>query len=136
MGETEGYILRIATETWVEQVFDSAIYYTGFRRKWLPGQTIIFLHKTSSIGDAVVGYGVIENVYGKEELSEEEQRECERWGWKKALEFKYVIRFDKPLAIKETFLKDLKLRGRYFHGLPLSKEQVASIISQAERSQR
>ncbi len=132
MVEPEGYILRIATKEWIDRVFDSAIYYTGFRRKWHVGQTIMFLHKTD-IGDAFVGYGIIGNVYEKEDLSEGEQRECEKWGWRKALEFKYVMKFDKPLAIKETFLKDLKFRGRYLHGLPLRKEQLDSIISQGER---
>jgi len=132
MGEADGYILRIATKEWTDKVFDSAIYYTSFRRKWRVGQTIIFIHKTD-IGDAFVGYGMIGNVYDKNELSEEEQRECEKWGWRKALEFKYIIKFDKPLAIKETFLKNLKLSGRYLHGLSLKKEELSAILTQAER---
>ncbi len=104
----EGCILRIARKDWVEKVFNSAMYYTSSPRKWQPGQVVIFLTKTEN-GDAFIGYGVIENVYGKEELSEEERRECETWGWRKALEFKYIVRFDEPLAIRETFLKNLKL---------------------------
>ncbi|MCK4424998.1 hypothetical protein KAU93_04860 [Candidatus Bathyarchaeota archaeon] len=134
MKAAEGYILRIATKEWVDQIFDVAVYYTGFRRKWRPGQTIIFVHKTN-VGDAVVGYGVIENVYERDELSEEERRECEKRGWKKALEFKYVLKFDKPLPIKETVLKDLKVHGRFLHGLSLNKQQLSSIIGQAERLQ-
>jgi len=134
MVEADGYILRIATEKWVDQVFNLAIYYTGARRKWKVGQTIIFTHKTS-IGDAVIGYGVIGNVYERDALSAEERRECEKWGWKKAIEFKYIIKFEKPLPVKETFLKDLKLRGKYLHSLPLNKEQMDSIISRAERLQ-
>jgi hypothetical protein len=133
MIEADGYILRIATEKWVDQVFDLAIYYTSARRKWRKGQTIIFMHKTS-FGDAVIGYGVIKNVYERDELSESERRECEKHGWKKAIEFKYVKKTD-PLPIKETILKDLKLRGKYLHGLPLNREQLNAIISQAERSQ-
>jgi len=134
MVKAEGYILRIAISEWVDQVFDHAIYYTSTRRKWETGQTIVFVHKTD-MGDAIVGYGVIGNIYALDELSEEEKRECERQGWKKAIEFKYVVRFDKPLLVKETFLKDLKLHGRYLHGLPLNREQLDSIIRQAERSQ-
>ena len=38
-----------------------------------------------------------------------------------AIEFKYVKRLDEPLLIKETFLKDSKLRGRFFHGLRLDE---------------
>ena len=134
MTKAEGYILRIATKTWVEQVFDRAIYYTGARRRWKPEQTIIFVHKTR-LGDAVIGYGVIEDIYEKDELSEEEQSECEKHGWRKAIEFKYVIKFEKPLPIKETFLKELRLRGRYLHSLPLKKEQLKAIIGQAEKIQ-
>ena len=132
--EADGYILRIASEEWVDRVFDLAIYYTSTRRKWETGQTIVFVHKTD-MGDAIVGYGVIGNIYALNELSEEERRECERQGWKRAIEFKYVLRFDKPLLVKETFLKGLKLRGRYLHGLSLNREQLDSIIRQAERSQ-
>lgn len=127
----EGCILRIARKDWVEKVFNSAMYYTSSPRKWQTGQMVIFLTKTE-VGDAFIGYGVIENVYGKEELSEEEQKECETWGWRKALEFKYVVKFDEPLAIRETFLKNLKLHGKFLHGLPLKMEQLNSIINQAE----
>lgn len=135
MVEAEGYVLRIATEKWVNQVFSLAIYYTSLRRRWKPGQTIVFLHKTS-VGDSIVGYGVIGKIYEKDELSEEEKSECEKHGWKKAIEFKYIIKLEKPLPIKETFLKNSKLRGRYFHGLKLTEEQVNSIITQADHLQQ
>ena len=134
MVEAEGYILRIATKKWVNQVFSLAIYYTSLRRRWKPGQTIVFLHKTS-VGDSIIGYGVIGRISEKDELPEEEQRECEKHGWKKAIEFKYVKPV-KPLPIKETFMKDLGLSGKYLHGLKLDEEQLNSIISQAERLQR
>jgi hypothetical protein len=131
MDVAEGYILRIAKKEWIEKVFNSAVYYTSSPRKWQTGQTVLFLAKTE-VGDSFIGYGVIENVYMKEELSEEERMECEAFGWQKALEFKYIVRFDKPLALRETFLRDSKLRGKFLHGLHLKMEQVNSIISQAE----
>lgn len=135
MAETEGYILRIATEKWVNQVFDIAVYYTSIRRRWKPNQTIVFIHKTI-VGDAIIGYGVVDNIYEKDELSEKEKHECEKYGWQKAIEFKYVMKFGKPLPINETFLKNSKLRGRYFHGLKLNKDQLNSLITQAECLQR
>jgi len=132
--EAEGYVLRITTEKWVNQVFGLAIYYTSLRRRWKPGQTVVFIHKTR-VGDSIVGYGVIENAYEKSELSDEEIRECEKYGWKKAIVFKYVKPV-KALPIKETFMKELRFRGKYLHGLKLDEEQMNSIISQAERIQR
>lgn len=131
MPEIAGYILRIAAAQWVDRVFDTAIYYTSLRRRWKRGQVIIFIHKTG-IGDAAVGYGVLDHMTEKNELTEEEMRDCEEGGWKGAIEFKYVKRFEKPLLIRETFLKDSKLRGRFFHGLELNEEQLESIVSQAD----
>jgi hypothetical protein len=134
MVERAGYLLRIATKQWVNQVFEMAIYYTSVRRKWKTGQNILFVHKTEA-GDAIVGYGMIENMYEKDSLSEEEKNRCEKYGWKKAIEFKYVVKFNKPLLVKETVLKSMKIRGRLLHGLSLNGMQVESIISQAEHSQ-
>lgn len=131
MSEAAGYILRIATKQWVDQVFEMAIYYTSIRRKWKTGQTILFIHKTK-IGDAIVGYGVVDNVYEKDELSEDEKRQCEKGGWKRAIEFRYVRQFDAPLPIKQTFLKGSKLRGKYFHGLKLTKDKLDNLMAGAE----
>jgi len=134
MVKPPGYILRIATRDWVEQVFSIAVYYTSIRRKLGPQQTIIFVNKTS-IGDAIIGYGVIEDVYEKAELSEEEKSECEKHRWEKAVVFRYVVEFEKPLPIRKTFFKETKLRGRCFHGFQLNKDQVASNIREAEQLQ-
>ncbi|MEM1564239.1 MAG: hypothetical protein QW161_06185 [Candidatus Bathyarchaeia archaeon] len=131
MVEAEGYILRIARKEWIQRVFDSAMYYTGARRKWKAGQTILFLGKTE-LGDSFIGYGVIERIYEKKELSEEEQKECETYGWRKALEFKYLVKFERPLPVKETFIKDLRLSGKTLHSMPLKAGQIKSIIGQAE----
>jgi hypothetical protein len=135
MSEAGGYFLRIATEEWVEQVFNIAVYYTSLHKKWEKGQTILFLHKTD-VGDSVVGYGVIGGIHEREELSEEERSQCSMYGWKKAIEFSYVIRFRKPLPIRETSFRNSKLRGRCFHGFKLSTEQARTIVTQAERLQR
>jgi hypothetical protein len=133
MRDAAGYILRVASEEWVRQVFDMAIYYTNLSRKWKEGQTMLFVSKTG-VGEMVVGYGVIQDVISTDELSEEERRKCEEHGWKRAIEFTYVKRFERPLPLKKTFLKDSKFRGGYLHGLAISKEQLDSIVSQAENS--
>jgi hypothetical protein len=135
MVEFAGYILRIATKQWVNQVFETTIYYTSIHRKWKTEQTILFVHKTD-VGDAIIGYGVIENVREKEAFSEEERSECDKYGWKKAIEFRYVKEFERPLPLKETVLKDMKIRGRLLHGFPLNKAQIESIMNQAESSKR
>jgi hypothetical protein len=129
MAEIAGYVLRIMSDYWVDHVFSMAIYYTNLRRRWKPEQTIIFIHKIES-GDAIIGYGLIEDLYEQDELSEEERLGSKEW--KRAIVFKYVVKLDKPLSVKETFLKKSKFRGRYVHGLALTNEQLGSILSRAE----
>lgn len=128
----EGYILRITKKEWVTQVFDLTRYYVGFRRKWKPGLTIFFVHKTEK-GDALIGYGVVGKVIRRERLSEKEKRECKKHGWTFALDFKYVIKFDEPLLLKDSVLKNLKVRGRYLHGYPLNSERIEALLNQAEQ---
>jgi len=128
-----GYILRIARDEWVKQVFGLKKYYVGVRGRWEPGLTIFFARKAEK-GDSFLGYGLIESVQELEELSEEERRECEKWGWKHALNFKDVVKFEPPLPIKETLLKDTGLWGNRLHGYRLTSEQVRSILSKAEQT--
>ena len=128
-----GYILRISRDEWVEQVFDLKKYYVGVRGRWEPGLTIFFARKAEK-GDSFLGYGLIENVQELEELSEEERSECEKWGWKHALNFKSLVRFEPPLPIKETVIKDVGLWGSRLHGYRLTSEQVLSILSKAEQT--
>jgi len=129
--EACGYILRIASEEWLNEVFNTAMYYTSVRRKWMPDQTILFVHKTKA-GDAFVGYGVIKSVYENEDLTEEERSKCKEHGWRKALEFAYVIKSEKPLLVKNTFLRNLKVVGRCLNGYPLDSGMLNAIIAQSE----
>jgi len=131
--EVAGYILRIATEQWVDHVFEMAIYYTNMKRKWRPGQAVLFIHKTRT-GDALLGYGVVDHVAESDTLSAEDRAECERGSWKRAIEFKFVKRFEKPLLVKQTLLKGSKRHGRFLQGLELNKEQLDQILDQAEKS--
>lgn len=130
MPRVEGYILRIVGEELANHVFDMAIYYTNLNRKWSSGQVVLFVHKVE-FGDAFIGYGAIMRILEKHELCDQERIECERGGWKMAIEFKYVRKLERPLLVKETFLKDSKLRGRFFHGLQLDRVQVESLLKQA-----
>ncbi len=127
-----GYILRITRDKWVKQVFDLEKYYVGVRGRWEPGLTIFFARKAEK-GDSFLGCGQIETVQSLEELSEEERSECERWNWKHALNFKNVVRFNPPLPIKETLIKEVGLRGSRLHGYRLTSEQVRSLLSQAKK---
>ncbi len=128
-----GYILRITRDEWVKQVFDIKKYYVKVRGRWEPGLTIFFARKAEK-GDSFLGYGVIGSIQELGELSEEEKSECEKWGWKRALNFKSVVRFEPPLPIKETVIKDVGLWGSRLHGYRLTSAQVQSILSKAEQT--
>ncbi len=112
------------------QVFDTAVYYTALHRNWKPGQAVLFLHKTS-VGDAFIGYGLVEKTHEIRELFQEARLESKTYGWHRALEFRYLVKFKRPLPVAETFLRDSDLRGRYLHGLKLDGEMVNSVPDQA-----
>lgn len=131
---TAGYVLRISSKKWANHVFDLAIYYTNLHRKYVEGQVAVFVHKVEE-GDSIIGYGVVEKVCKREELPEEEKGSYLQHEWKEAIIFKYVVRFDRPLPVKETFLGDPKYQGRCCHGLRLDRQRVDTLISQAESLQ-
>jgi hypothetical protein len=128
---SHGYILRISRDEWVRQVFSIKKYYAGVKRKWEPNLTILLARKAEK-GDSFLGYGVIESVVKTEELSGRERDECEKYGWNRMIKFKDVIKFDPPLPIKETAVKDVGVRGNRLHGYRLTPEQIQSILSQAK----
>ncbi|MEM3715608.1 MAG: hypothetical protein QW341_00435 [Candidatus Bathyarchaeia archaeon] len=77
-------------------------------------------------------YGVVKRFVRREDLSDEERRECERMSWKGSIVFSELYRFDPPLLIKETTLSGLRARGKCWHGYPLTEEQVNENLSAAE----
>jgi hypothetical protein len=125
------FILRITREEWFRQVFTIMKYYPGIVRRWESGG-LIFLAKRTDKGDSLVGYGVIKGFIGRENLSEHERQECEKMGWRGAIIFNELYKFDPPLPIKETLLSNLKAKGKCWHGYPLTDEQSSSILNSAK----
>ncbi|MCW4020654.1 MAG: hypothetical protein NWF14_05445 [Candidatus Bathyarchaeota archaeon] len=135
-GETESprsYTLRITREEWFQQVFMIKKYYPGVPRRWEPDGVILLVRKAEK-GDSFVGYGTVERFVKRDHLPEEKRKECEKMGWKGAIVFSELYKFDPPLPIKETVLKDPRLKGRIFHGYPLTKEQVDSVLDTAKEN--
>jgi hypothetical protein len=130
-----GYILRINSDEWVEQIFELKKYYSGVMRSWGTG-TPILLAKKSEEGDSFLGYGVTDRVEMLWEMPPEEKNYCRENGWKCALTFKPLIYFNEPLPIKETILADDKRRGSFLHGALLKEDQVDSILAEAESRQK
>jgi hypothetical protein len=112
-------------------VFTLKKYFPGIARRWEPEGTIFLVRKAEK-GDSFVGYGVLKEFVNREKLLEERRKECEKMGWRGVLVFSELFRFEPPLPIKETVLKDSRAKGKCFHGYPLSKEQVDSILKSAK----
>ena len=128
---SKNFVLRIAKEEWFKQVFALKKYYPGILRRWEKG-SLIFLAKRSDKGDSFVGYGVMEEFVKENELPDEEKRKCKNRGWKGAIIFSELYKFDPPLLIKETILGNLGIRGRCWHGYKLTEEQTEAILEAAE----
>jgi len=126
-----GYVLRIAREEWLAQVFDNAIYFTSMRRRWAQDQIVLFVHRMAA-GDSFVGYGVILRACESEVLPREERLLCEEGRWRTAIELSFVKKFDRPVLVRDAFQRGLKLRGRCLQGLRLGEDEVDAVISAGE----
>ena len=129
--ENPGYILRVSTDDWVEQIFEIKKYYSGIMRNWKRGTPILLAKKTEA-GDSFLGYGVTDKVEMLWEMSPEEENYCRENNWRCALTLKPLIRFKNPYPIKETFLAEDKRKGSFLHGAMLMEGQVDEILEHAE----
>jgi len=133
-GENYGYILRISTDEWVDQVYELKKYYSGVMRGWRR-ETPILLAKKTDVGDSFIGYGVIGKIELLWELPPEEEAYCRENNWKCALTFKALNRFEKPYPIRESLLAEDTRKGSFLHGARLKEDEVGAILDAAEAYQ-
>jgi len=121
------YILRIANDEWIKTVYDNRVYYTSIRRRFDSNTNILFANKVYS-GDSLIGYGIIDYVLELEDLDDRERKFCLMNNWLRKIVFKNIIKFESPLAIKDTELANWPQKGALLHGAPISDEQLRYII--------
>ncbi len=129
-----GYVLRISTDSWRDQVFELKKYYSGVMRGW-KRETPILLAKKTEAGDSFIGYGVVGKVEMLWELPPEEEAYCRENNWKCALTFKALNGFEKPYPIKASLLAEDARKGAFLHGARLTEDQVDAILDAAEEYQ-
>jgi len=129
-----GYILRLSTEDWRDQVYELKKYYSGVMRGWKRETPILLAMKTDA-GDSFIGYGVVGKVEHLWELSPEEEAYCRENNWKCALTFKALNRFERPYPIKESLLSEDPRRGSFLHAARLTEDQVDALLDAAEEYQ-
>ena len=129
-----GYILRLSTEDWRDQVYELKKYYSGVMRGWKRETPVLLAMKTDA-GDSFIGYGVVGKVEHLWELSPEEEAYCRENNWKCALTFKALNRFEKPYPIKESLLSKDPRRGSFLHAARLTEDQMDALLDAAEEYQ-
>jgi hypothetical protein len=130
--ENYGYILRIKTEEWRNQVYELKKYYSGVMRAWRRGSKILLAMKAEA-GDSFIGYGVVGKVEQLWELPPEEEAYCKENNWKCALTFKDLFKFPKPYPIKESIIGSDPRKGSFLHGARLTEKQVDTILETAKK---
>lgn len=125
------HILRISRDEWVKQVFEVKKYYTAMRRVkgWEIGSMVIFLKKVEK-ADSLIGYGVIEGIETLDDMSEDEKAMCQKHGWKVAIRFSDLEKFEPPKPLKETTIGEWDVKGRLLHGRTLSDEEIKLILGE------
>jgi len=131
---TDGYVLRIAHEDLVSQVFSLGKYYSGIQRSFIRGTPILFAAKSEG-GDSLVGSGVVDKVEYLWEMTPEEETYAKEHGWKIGLTLRAATRFKTPLLIKNSLLKEDKRKGAFLHGAKLTEDQIDALLTQAEEIQ-
>jgi len=90
---------------------------------------MIFFARKAGGRDSFIGHGVIQEVLLSKDLGNEERKICEKMGWKrKILLGETVARYAVPLPVKDILGEDSP-RGNRLHGYPLTRGQVAEILS-------
>lgn len=107
-------LLRITRDEWAERFFSDGRYYTRLRRRWEKGLTAFFLKKTS-VGDSVIGYGVLDDFMSREEWLATGGKPYDEHPWDTVLIFKQLVGFPKPVPVKDLGL-DERLKGNRLHG--------------------
>jgi len=126
-----GYILRLSTEDWRDQVYELKKYYSGVMRGW-KRETPVLLAMKTDVGDSFIGYGVVGKVEHLWELSPEEEAYCRENNWKCALTFKALNRFERPYPIKESLLSEDPRKGSFLHAARLTEDQMDALLDAAE----
>ncbi len=129
--EKHGYILRISTDSWHDQVYELKKYYPGIMRGWKQDTPILLAMKAEA-GDSFIGYGIVDKVEMLWEMSPEEEAYCKENNWKCAITFKTLISYMKPYPIKESILADDPRKGSFLHGVRLTESQINTILEAAE----
>ena len=129
-----GYILRLSTEDWRDQVYELKKYYSGVMRGWKRETPVLLAMKTDA-GDSFIGYGVVGKVEHLWELPPEEEAYCRENNWKCALTFKALNRFERPYPIKESLLSEDPRKGSFLHAARLTEDQVDALLDAAEEYQ-
>jgi hypothetical protein len=130
----DGYVLRIAHEDLVNQVFSLGKYYSGIQRNFIRETPLLFAAKSES-GDSLVGYGVVDKIEYLWEMTPAEEAYAREHGWKIALTLRGATRFKNSLLIKNSLLKDDKRKGAYLHGAKLTEDTMDALLEQAEEIQ-
>ena len=74
-----------------------------------------FFLKKTSVGDSVIGYGVLDGFMSREEWLAAGGKPYDEHPWNTVLIFKHLVRFPRPVPVKDLGL-DERLRGNRLHG--------------------
>jgi len=127
------YALRIVKPEWVSNVYRDSVYYGSIRRNFKPGDTILFFSKVEGLGDALIGYGVVESFHMREYLPEDEASKFQDhpWRWLIKLNPSHLVKLDNPIPwvkLVEHGVIPENARGRYLHGYRLKDREIDILV--------
>ncbi|MCS7112546.1 MAG: hypothetical protein NZ955_01100 [Candidatus Bathyarchaeota archaeon] len=126
------YVLRVVKPEWVDNVYSEGVYYGSVRRVFEPGDTVLFFSKVGGLGDAFIGYGVVESFHRRVDLPEDIASRFQQHPWRWLVRFDplRLVRFSDPIPwgrLVELGVIPGGARGRCLHGRKLKDGEIGAL---------
>lgn len=113
-------------------MYREGVYYGSVRRCFKPGDTVLFFSKVEDLGDALIGYGVVESFHRREDLPEDiaSRFQDHPWIWLIKLDSSRLVKLGDPIPwtrLVEQGVIPENAKGRYLHGRRLKDRKVDAL---------
>lgn len=124
------YALRIVKPEWIDNVFGEGVYYGSVRRVFKYGDTVLFFSKVEGVGDALIGYGVVESFHRRRDLPGDVASRFREHPWVWLIKLSSLVKLSEPIPwgrLVEFGVIPRNAKGKYLHGYRLKDSEVEAL---------
>ena len=124
------YIIRVPKYISLNQIYWKRIYYPKLRRNWCQGSKLVFLTKSETSDEVLLGLGKIERIVELSDLEVAEKKICTDNNYYSKIIFGTMARFIPPLPVKDSGRESFsfsKISGPSLDGINISDSELTKI---------